>query len=140
MHPRTMLAELLRLRVVRETDGGRIKVLTRTYLPQADAPESLDRLGRAVGRFVETIDFNRTEDSIDNRLLERTVVADAGIRLTDLPHFQAYVRERGQFFLEEIDDWLSKLDPIQPESEEKTIQTGVGLYHYVESQNANPPS
>lgn len=137
MHPRTMLAELLRLGVVRETDGGRIKVLTRTYLPLADAPESLDRLGRAVGRFVETIDFNRTEDRIENRLLERTVVADAGIRLTDLPHFQAYVRERGQFFLEEIDDWLSKLDPIQPESEEKTIQTGVGLYHYVESQNTN---
>ncbi len=137
MHPGAMLSELLRIGVVRETDGGRIKVLTRTYLPQSDTPDSLDRLGRAVGLFVETIDFNRDETDPDKRLLERTVVADNGIRVSDLPELQAYVRERGQFLLEEIDDWLSKLEPIPADCKEETIQTGIGVYHYIESSDTN---
>ena len=81
MPARAMLDELLRIGVVKEADDGRYKVLTRTYLPKADAPESLDRLGHAVRNFVETMDFNRTESDPENRLFERTVVADAGIRL-----------------------------------------------------------
>ncbi len=131
MPPRAMIDELLRIGVARETDGGRIKVLTRTYLPKADAPESLDRLGTAVCDFVETMDFNRTETDPEKRLFERTVNADAGIRLDDLPIFQAYIRERGQFLLEEIDDWLSKLEPIDEESSEPVIHTGVGIFHYL---------
>lgn len=137
MHPGAMLSELLRIGVVRETDGGRIKVLTRTYLPQSDTPDSLDRLGRAVGLFVETIDFNRDEADPDKRLFERTVVADNGIRVSDLPELQAYVRERGQFLLEEIDDWLSKLEPIPANCKEETVQTGIGVYHYIESSDTN---
>jgi hypothetical protein len=131
MPVRAMLDELLRIGVVKETDAGRLKVLTRTYLPKADAPESLDRLGNAVRNFVETMDFNRSESDPDRRLFERTVVADAGVRARDLPRFQAYVRERGQFLLEEIDDWLSKLEPIDEANPEPTIQTGVGIYHYL---------
>ncbi len=141
MPPRAMLDELLRIGVVKETDEGRIKVLTRTYLPQADAPESLDRLGHTVCSFVETIDFNRREQDPGKRLLERTVVADAGIRLSELPLFQAYVRERGQFLLEEIDDWLSKLDPPKEQELEPIIQTGVGIYHFIKhDENTGQPA
>lgn len=137
MPTRAMLDELLRIGVVKETDSGQIKVLTRTYLPTADAPESLDRLGNSVRNFVETMDFNRTEPDQARRLLERTVVADAGIRLSDLPAFQGYVRERGQFLLEEIDDWLSKLEPITDVTNEPVIQTGVGIYHYLKRNGDN---
>lgn len=129
---RSMLAELLRFNLVRETTEGRIKVLTRTFLPQADAPESLDRLGIAVRNFVETIDYNRRELEPDKRLFERTVSADFGVRLSDLPQLQAYVRERGQFLLEEIDDWLSKHEPPADSGAEPVIQTGVGIYHFTE--------
>lgn len=135
MHARAMLDELLRIEAVKETDGGRIKVLTRTYMPKVDAPESLDRLGNAVRNFVETMDFNRTEQLPENRLFERTVDADDGIRLSDLPIFQEYVRERGQFLLEEIDDWLSKLEPLSERSDEPTVQTGIGIYHYLKKQD-----
>lgn len=131
MPARAMLDELLRIGVVKESEGGRYKVLTRTFLPKADAPESLDRLGHAVRNFVETMDFNRTEADPDKRLFERTVIADAGIRLSDLPRFQAYVRERGQFLLEELDDWLSKLEPADKTPNETMVDTGVGIYHYI---------
>lgn len=132
----TLLNELLRTGVVKETEDGRIKVLTRTYLPQAEAPESLDRLGHAVRDFVETIDFNRREEDPARRLLERTVVADTGVRLSDLPLLQAYVRERGQFLLEEIDDWLSKREPPDEQDTEPVVQTGVGIYHFIK-RNGN---
>lgn len=136
---RSMLAEMLRFDLVKETTEGRIKVLTRTFLPGADAPESLDRLGTAVRNFVETIDYTRQEMDPNKRLLERTVTADAGVRLSDLPQLQEYVRERGQFLLEEIDDWLSKHDPSVEPSAEPIIQTGVGIYHFTESNNDEAP-
>ncbi len=135
MPARAMLDELLRIGVVTEGDGGRYKVVTRTYLPKADAPESLDRLGHAVRNFVETMDFNRSEPSPEERLFERTVVADAGIRLKDLPRFKEYVKERAQFLLEELDDWLSKLEPPHENDQEPRINTGVGVYHYLKKDD-----
>lgn len=131
MPAKAMLDELLRIGVVKDMEAGRFRVLTRTYLPSADAPESLDRLGNAVSNFVETLDFNRIEDNADARLFERTVVADEGLRAADLPEFQAYLRDRGQFLLEEIDDWLSKREPISPDEQEAVVDTGVGIYHYI---------
>lgn len=128
MPARAMLDELLRIGVVTEAEGSRYKVLTRTYLPSADAPESLDRLGHAVRNFIETIDFNRTETEAENKLFERNVNADAGLRAADLPLFKAYVRERGQYLLEELDDWLSKREPP---ADEPTVSTGVGIFHYL---------
>lgn len=135
MPARVMLEELLRIGVVREADRGRFRVLTRTYLPNADAPESLDRLGDAVRNFVETMDFNRTETDPTKRLLERTVRADTGVRISDLPMFQAYVRERGQFLLEEIDDWLSKLEPVDEKNNEPRVNTGVGIYQFIQGDD-----
>lgn len=138
--PREMLDELLRIGLVKDAEGGRIRVLTRSYLPRSDAPESLDRLGTAVRNFVETVDFNRTETDPEQRLLERIVVADEGIRVSDLPRFKAYVRERGQFLLEEIDDWLKKLEPLKKDTDEAVVQTGVGIYHYLDQAEKSSPT
>lgn len=135
MPARAMLDELLRIGLVKESDNGRLKVLTRAYLPKSDEPESLDRLGNVVRNFVETQDFNRTEANPENRLFERQVVADAGIRAADLPRFQVYVRERGQFLLEELDDWLSKLEPIDHADSQTVVNTGVGIYHYIRRED-----
>ena len=135
MTPRAMLDELLRINVVRQIDNDRIRVVTRTYLPSIDAPESIDLLGSAVRDVVETMDFNRTESDPEKRLFERTVTADDGVRLKDLPRMRAYVRERAQFLLEEIDDWLSKLEPIDTSSSEPVLQTRVSIFHYVGKEN-----
>lgn len=132
MPVRAMLDEVIRIGVVKEIEGGRYRVLSRAYLPKTDEPESLDRLGHAVRNFVGTIDFNRTENDPERRLFERTVRADIGIRARDLPLFQQRVRERGMFLLEELDDWLSKLDPAEETEDEPLIRTGVGIYHFIE--------
>jgi hypothetical protein len=130
--PVQLLAELRRIGAVKETDSGWFKVLTRTYLPKNDVPESFDRIGRAVQFLVDTVAFNRRQDDLDARLFERTVTADDGIRPEDLPRFRSYVRERGQVLLEEIDNWLSQLDKPDPSSGDAVVGTGVGIYQFVE--------
>jgi hypothetical protein len=134
---KVLLDDLLRIGVVKETERGSYKVLTRTYMPTVDAPDSLDRLALAVRSFIETVDYNRIENDPDKKLFERTVVADNGIREEDLPHFQAYLRERGQLLLEEIDDWLSQLKKPSKD-DERILQTGVGIYHYVQNDKESP--
>jgi hypothetical protein len=49
--------------------------------------------------------------------------------------FDEFVKQRGQEFLEELDNWLvarEKLDKHEP----RTIQTGFGMYHYIETPDA----
>lgn len=127
-----LLQELLRIGAVRETDSGWYRVLTRTYLPKVDVPDSLERIGQAVQYFVETIDFNRQQADPDVRLFERTVYADDGIQEEDLPRFKRYVRERAQVLLEDIDNWLSQLDKPEHGTSGRVVNTGLGIYHYVE--------
>jgi hypothetical protein len=84
------------------------------------------------------VDFNRLQHEPDARLLERTVHADDGIRLQDLPRFRSYVRDRAQVLLEEIDNWLSQLEKPSSDSNEIRVGTGVGIYHYVEWPDKKP--
>ena len=131
MAARAMLDELIRVKAVQEMDGGWYKVLTRTYLPEVDAPDSLDRLAKSVSNFIGTLDYNRQENDPDQRLFERIVFADNGIRPEDLPLFKDYIREKAQLLLEDIDNWLSKLEPPDEEKSD-AISTGLGVFHYVD--------
>ena len=133
MAARAMLDELLRINAVQETESGWYKVLTRTYLPDVDAPDSLDRLAQVVQNFVGTIDNNIFEKNPKNRNFERHVSSDEGIRPQDLPRFRIFIKERAQLLLEEIDNWLSQLELPAP-NDKDTVHTGVGIYHYVEEQ------
>ncbi len=131
MAARAMLDELLRIGAVQETERGWYKVLTRTFLSKIDAPEGFELLGTGVANFVSTIDNNILEQNLEKRNFERHVFTDNGIKEEDLPIFRAFVKERAQLLLEEVDNWLSQLD--EPESKDKNVvHTGLGIYHYVE--------
>jgi hypothetical protein len=129
MTPRAMLDELLRVGAVVETDQGWFKVVRREYVPHTLAPDFLERVGRGVHNFVHTIEMNMQKSGPGKGRFERTVRPDSGLRIQDLPLFDKYVRQKSQALLEDIDNWLTKLDP--PNKHDKTIQTGVGIYHFV---------
>ncbi len=133
MAARAMLDELIRIGAVKETEPGWYKVLTRTYTPAIDEPDMLERLAGVVYNFVSTIDRNIREKNPDKRNFERYVFADNGIKKEDLPRFRAFIKKRAQLLLEEIDNWLSQLEPPDPTKEEQ-IRTGLGIYHYVENE------
>ncbi|MDQ1302706.1 MAG: hypothetical protein QG595_689 [Pseudomonadota bacterium] len=132
--PAAMLRELVRIGVVREIENGWFRVLTRTYLPKTDVPDSLERIGQAVQHLIETVEHNRQEMDVDRRLFERTVYADDGICEEDLPRFKRYVQGRSQVLLEDIDNWLSQLEKPSTDQSKRAIQTGIGIYHYVEKE------
>jgi len=132
--PERMLDYLEKIGVVEVSPSGRIKVLTRTYVPTTDSPDSLDRLGRAVGDFVGTIEFNRTTPNPEMRLFERRVSADSGLREADYEQFNIYLRSRCQFLLEELDDWISKRTPLEEHEKANAVHTGVGVYHYLDTK------
>ena len=131
MTPRAMLDELLRVGSIVETDHNWFKVLRREYVPEAMAPDFLERLGRGVHDYVQTLEENmRVTDRTSGRF-ERFVAPELGLKASDLPKFDAYIRERCQALLEEIDNWLSKQATPDKAKGDEIIQTGVGIYHYV---------
>lgn len=137
MTPRAMLDELLRVGAVVETDLNWFKVLRREYVPDALAPDFLERLGRGVHDFVHTLEENMQKSATKIARFERTVRPDAGLDERNLPAFDAYVRVKCQELLEEIDNWLSKFEPPDRKKGDRVIQTGVGIYHFVVNEDPN---
>jgi hypothetical protein len=129
MTPRAMLDELLRVGTVVETDQNWFKVLRREYVPYTLAPDFLETVGNGIHNFVHTIETNMRKAGPGQGRLERTVFPPTGLRIQDLPLFDQYVRQSGQKFLEDIDNWLTKLD--RPGKKDEVIKTGVGIYHFV---------
>lgn len=130
--PRELLNELIRIGAAKETEEEWFKVLTRTYLPKFDDPASLEHLGHSIENFANTIDHNRAHRDKEEKLFERVVEADEGINPEDLPRLKQFIRDKAQLLLEEIDNWLSQLDAPR-KSNSKRVNTGLGIYHYVET-------
>ena len=131
MTPRAMLDELLRVGAVVETDQNWFKVIRREYVPQTLAPDFLERVGRGVHDFIHTVEENLEGSEEGTSRFERTVRPADGMKPEDLPLFNEYVREKCQALLEEIDNWLTNLEPPDKERGDKVVETGVGIYHFV---------
>lgn len=130
MPPRAMLDELLRVGAVRiEQDTGMVRVLTRSYIPEKLAAESIRYFAEATHGFIDTLDLNLRKTGPGKGRFERRVLADDGLRESDLTDFDSFIRERGQQFLVEIDDWISARP--KPQQGEPMIDTAVGIYHYI---------
>ena len=135
MSPRSMLDELMRVGAVVETEPGWLKVLRRVYEPQALEMDSFERVGEVVKNFVDTVDFNLQKKKKGAGRFERIVYSPEGLRNEDVPRFRAYVNERCQALLEEIDNWIARLDLPKKPNEEDVTFTGIGIYHYTERRD-----
>ncbi|NIP52151.1 MAG: hypothetical protein GWN81_20590 [Phycisphaerae bacterium] len=131
MTPRAMLDELVRVGAVIETDQNWFKAVRREYVPNLLAPNFLERVGSGVHNFATTIETNMQKEAPGKGLFERYVWRPGGIKRSDLPAFNQYIREKGQGLLDEIDNWLSKLEPPNESDPEDVVNTGLGIYHYV---------
>ena len=135
MSPRSILDELIRVGAVRETDIGWYRVLRREYIPEAQGVHNFERIGTVIGNFINTVDANTTKTAPGKGIFERRAVADDGIRAQDMARFDAYLRERCQSLLEEIDNWLTKLPRPDKTKGDEIIRTGVGIYHYLVTES-----
>jgi len=122
---------LIRVGAVRETDQGWFRVLRRDYITDATGRDTFERTGFIVRNFITTVDFNMTKPAPGLGRFERHVFPADGIRAEDLPRFDAYLRDRCQALLEELDNWLTNLPVPDPEKGDEVVHTGVGMYHYM---------
>lgn len=141
MSPRSMLDELMRVGAVIETEPGWLKVLRRVYEPHTLAQDNFERVGEVVKNFVDTVDFNLQKKGPGTGRFERIVYSPEGIRDEDFPKFNSYVNERCQALLEEIDNWIARLDLPEEQVKrerpkpENVTHTGIGIYHYIERRD-----
>jgi hypothetical protein len=135
---RALLEELVRVRAAIETDDGYVRMLNRTYLPAPLDPLGLERLGSVVNYFIDTVDFNLQKKKQGEGRFERYAITMEGLSPQRFREFDALIREKGQEFLEKLDDWLGQHETKGgnklPNSE--SIKTGIGVFHFIEKSPA----
>jgi hypothetical protein len=132
MAPRPMLKELMRIGAVIETENSTYKVMRRDFIPEALSAELVERLGEVTQNFFSTAAKNIEKKGPDDGLFERIVFAENGVTPNTVKLFDEFVKHRGQKFLEELDNWLVAREKVEREVP-RSIQTGFGMYHYIES-------
>lgn len=134
--PSAALTELQDVGVVTDGKAGRIRVLTRAYIPTQEDPASFQFFGVALRDLAETLDFNLNSPS-DAGYFERRVWAPAGILPTDLPEFDALVHKRGQQFLETLDNYLTaKESDAESVPADQKIKVGVGVFMFSDAHRS----
>jgi hypothetical protein len=128
-----MLAELKRIGAVVELGNGCYRVLARSYIPSPEDPAKFHAMSVAFTDLAKTMDQNlRPEGS--HKLFERRVWTSKGIAPESAVEFDAFVKERGQQFLELLDDWLTTKEAFAIRAKiERRVPLGVGMYMFVRS-------
>ena len=136
MPARAMLDELRRVGAVSLLAGGQIRVLTRSYIPTQADSASIQFMGVALRDLAETLDYNLNEE-IEGGYFERRVWTPVGIDPKDMPHFDSLVTEKGQEFLETLDNWLSgKESEAEDLQVDEKVKVGVGVYLFSDAKRS----
>jgi hypothetical protein len=131
-----MLDELKRIGTVRDLGNGCYRVLARIYIPSAADPAKFHAMSVAFTDLAKTLDQNLKPDE-DHKIFERRVWAPYGITPTDAMAFDLYVKDRGQQFLENLDDWLTNHGSEKPSAtKDERVKVGVAVYMFVRSADA----
>lgn len=135
MAPRAMLDELLRISATEVLASGQIRVLMRAYIPQSLHPDALERLGSVVKNFVTTYEFNMEHNAEGTARFERVVYADNGLSADLMAAFDKLIKVKGYQLLVELDNWLSAQEPTSENVPTERVNTGVGIYHFIEEED-----
>jgi hypothetical protein len=131
-----MLDELKRIGTVLDLGNGYFRVLARSYIPSATDPAKFHAMSVAFTDLAKTLDQNLKPDD-DHKIFERRVWTPNGITPTDAMDFDLYVKDRGQQFLETLDDWLTSRESELPKDQkENRVKVGVAVYMFVRPPDA----
>ena len=129
--PRSAYEQLLAARMIVRSGDTHVKVVLRTFVsPEPMSPEMLEHFGTTMRNLASTLDHNMTPAQKAKRL-ERTVFPDAGLPNELLEEYDAYVRERAQQLISDVDDWLAAADRRPVADKRNRTNVGVSVYQYV---------
>lgn len=138
--PMELADELLRARVVVGSTDSFLKVVSRTYVvPVAMSAPMLEHLGLAITDLANTINHNADAEPAQKRI-QRSVFPDRGLPSSMAPAFENLVRSLVKQFITDIDNWLGdNLKNYRPRRDDKFIDTGISIFQYLRSSEAQPP-
>ncbi len=130
---RAVLDELLRVGAVEKLGDGRIRLLSRAYIPSTSDVDKLDILGADVADLIATIDHNLQRSGTDARF-QRKVMYD-NVPEEAIAEFRALSAAQAQSLLEAMDKWLSQHDRDVSPAQEGTgrVRAGIGIYYFEEN-------
>ncbi len=130
--PLLLLEDLTRSGVVLRSGEKYFKVTSRTFvMPEPMSPAMLEHLGNTLANLANTLQHNMGRVGSSKRL-ERSVFADNGLEPEALEEFDRYARYRVQQLITDIDDWLAKKTPTDPNRTD-IVSTGISIFHYLDS-------
>jgi hypothetical protein len=125
--PSTMLKELLNTGAVERQQDGRLKVLSRYYQPAVHDDENLLFAIDRIYDVVETMNNNVFPG--DKSQPRFGGYADhVEFPVSAIPRFRKFLDERGQTFLEEVDDWLAQHAGGDNQQADDVARVGVALF------------
>ena len=129
---RAILDELMYVEAVERLVDGKIRLLTRAYIPRGVEAHKLNILGTDVQYLISTIDHNLKPEPTEPRF-QRKVAYD---NLPDevLPKFRKRFAKRAQALLESADQWLARHDRDVTPTVKGTGRNnaGIGIYYFEE--------
>jgi hypothetical protein len=137
--PGVILEELVRTGVV-VPSGQYLKVLSRSYvIADLMSPQALEYFGNTLANLAQTLEFNMRQ-APEGKRLQRSVIADRGLPAAELPGFDAFLKERVQQMLTDVDDWIGQHSAKWEVDEADLVSTGLTAYHYIESVQKVEPT
>jgi len=122
----TLSRELLKAGSIEEDSEGRYVAKRRYHMPVEMDAGSIRFFGTNLFDHANTLCKNVTGDNHD-RWLEGFAVDDR-IHPDAVEEFRTFLDERGQQFLEEIDDWLGQRRVEANQSKTTPVRLGLGVY------------
>lgn len=122
----TLLKELRTAGSVGAGADGRLVAIRRYHMPAAMSDENVRLFGANLFDHARTLVGNVAGRAESKRF--EGYATEERIRPADAPAFRAFVDERGQRFLEEIDAWLHRHRAAENETGAEPLRLGVGLY------------
>jgi len=129
-----MLKELKKAETIELTDDNNLKVLKRYYMPPNFDVGHLIRICSVIADLASTTHYNLIRDSNDQSRFERRA-SNNYIDKKVVPEFQDFLEQRGQAFLEEVDEWLNERElDIDSLTKRTPVRVGAGVY-FINDEN-----
>ena len=106
---RAIADELERLGAIEIVDGGKYRLLARTYVPAKGTKELLEILGSDTAELMDTIDHNAMLGDDEAPLLQMKVSYD-NVPVEYVDAFQILSGRMGRRLIEDLDHWLADHD------------------------------
>lgn len=123
----TMLKELLQTETIKRSSNGDLRVVRRFYQPAKHDDENLAWGVSMIRDLAVTMNNNVFLSNDAKPRFGRKAETVRMIPATVL-EFRKYLDQRGQFFLEEIDAWLTKNEASDDARESEFVRLGVGVF------------